>query len=85
MGAGLFRAEVEESCIACRARLIHKQILLPLLLNTPSKFSEEGDMVGSERFPNQVHACLIWRAIAFLVIAPDACSYQILPGIGSTP
>lgn len=79
----MFRAEVEESGITCRAHLIHKQILLPFLLNTPSKFSEESDMVGAERLPNQTHASLFRGAIAFLVIAPDAGSYQILPSITS--
>ncbi len=63
---------------------MHKQIRLPVLINSSDVLTQEYNMIGADRFFAERHSGIIGSEIAFFVIASQTSRDEILPGIFTT-
>ena len=64
---------------------MHKQIWLPILIYSADVLTEEDNMVRADGFFPEWHSAFIGSEVAFFIIAAQAGSDEILPGVFAAP
>ena len=58
-----------------------EQVRLPPFIKRAHEVPDKRDVIGAHRSPSQCHAGLVRSAITFHVIALDASTDEVVPGI----